>query len=63
MCPFFKPEGNMLRPPPTIPTIVWGDIGPIYASFAGVLILAQITLLLAALRKGVFQSLRLGDRE
>jgi hypothetical protein len=46
-----------------VPAIAWGDIGAICASFAGVLILAQITLLLAALRKGVFQSLRLGDRE
>ena len=62
--PYFQAtEGNALRPPPMIPTIAWGDIGLICASFAGVLILAQITLLLAALRKGVFQSLRLGDRE
>jgi ABC-type antimicrobial peptide transport system permease subunit len=62
--PYFQAtEGGALRPPPMIPTIAWGDMGAICASFAGVLILAQITLLLAALRKGVFQSLRLGDRE
>jgi putative ABC transport system permease protein len=62
--PYFQAtEGNALRPPPMIPTVAWGDIGLICASFAGVLILAQITLLLAALREGVFQSLRLGDRE
>jgi putative ABC transport system permease protein len=62
--PYFQAaEEGALRPPPMIPTIAWGDIGLICAVFAGVLILAQITLLLAALRKGVFQSLRLGDRE
>jgi putative ABC transport system permease protein len=62
--PYFQAaEAGALRPPPMLPTIAWGDIGTICAAFAGVLILAQITLLLAALRKGVFQSLRLGDRE
>jgi hypothetical protein len=62
--PYFQaPEGGMLRPPPMIASIAWRDIGVICALFAGVLILAQITLLLSALRKGVFQSLRLGDRE
>ena len=62
--PYFQAaENGALRPPPMLPTIAWGDIGLICAAFAGVLILAQITLLLAALRKGVFQSLRLGDRE
>jgi hypothetical protein len=44
-------------------TIAWGDIGVICAAFAGVLIVAQITLLPAALLKGVCQSLRLGDSE
>jgi ABC-type lipoprotein release transport system permease subunit len=62
--PYFQAmEGGALRPPPMIATIAWGEIGTICAVFAGVLILAQITLLLAALREGVFQSLRLGDRE
>jgi len=62
--PYFQAiESGALRPPPMIPTIAWGDIGLICAGFAGVLILAQIMLLLSALRKGVFQSLRLGDRE
>jgi ABC-type lipoprotein release transport system permease subunit len=62
--PYFQAaEGNALRPPPMVPAIAWSDIGVICASFAGILILAQITILLAALRRGVFQSLRLGDRE
>ena len=62
--PYFQAaEAGVLRPPPMLPTVAWGDIGLICAAFAGVLILAQIALLLAALRKGVFQSLRLGDRE
>jgi ABC-type antimicrobial peptide transport system permease subunit len=62
--PFFQAaEGVALRPPPMVPIIAWREIGLICIAFASVLVLAQVILLLAALRKGVFQSLRMGDRE
>jgi putative ABC transport system permease protein len=52
-----------LRPPRMLPVVAWRDIGLICAAFAISLILAQTIMLLAALRKGVFQALRMGDRE
>ena len=58
-------EENLARTTASVgESLVAGAIFTIPAFvIAGVLILAQITILLAALRKGVFQSLRLGDRE
>jgi hypothetical protein len=46
-----------------VPIVAWKDIGLICAAFALALILAQTIMLLAALRRGVFQTLRMGDRE
>jgi hypothetical protein len=46
-----------------IPIVAWQEIGLICAAFALALILAQTIMLLTALRRGVFQALRMGDRE
>ncbi len=62
--PFFQAaDMNVLRPPTMIPLIAWEDIMRISAVFTVVLILAQIAVISAALRKGVFQALRIGDQE
>jgi len=62
--PFFQAaDQNVLRPPRMVPIVAWKDIGLICAAFALALILAQTIMLLAALRRGVFQALRMGDRE
>jgi len=62
--PFFQAaDGRAFRPPRMIPVVAWTDIGLICAAFALALILAQTIMLLAALRRGVFQALRMGDRE
>jgi putative ABC transport system permease protein len=62
--PFFQAaDKNVLRPPKMVPIVAWRDIGLICAAFALALILAQTIMLLAALRRGVFQTLRMGDRE
>ena len=49
--------------PGMLPVVAWQDIGLICAAFALSLILAQTIMLLSALRRGVFQTLRMGDRE
>ena len=54
---------NVMRPPRIIPLIAWEDIGQISAAFTIVLVIAQIAVISAALRGGVFQALRLGDQE
>jgi hypothetical protein len=46
-----------------IPFIAWNDIGRISGAFTLTLIAAQIVVISAALRGGVFQALRMGDRE
>ncbi len=62
--PFFQAaDGNVLRPPTMVPLIAWQDIGRISGAFVLVLVLAQILVVAAALRGGVFQALRMGDRE
>jgi ABC-type antimicrobial peptide transport system permease subunit len=62
--PYFQAANeNVLRPPRMLPVVAWQDIGLICAAFALSLILAQTIMLLAALRRGVFQALRMGDRE
>ena len=53
----------MLRPPTMVPTIAWQSIGWITAVFLVSLIAVQVILLGAALRRGVFQALRMGDAE
>ena len=62
--PFFQAaDQNVINPPTLIPLIAWQDIGQISAIFTMVLIVAQIVVIRAALRGGVFQALRMGDRE
>jgi putative ABC transport system permease protein len=62
--PFFQSaDKNVLNPPMLIPFIAWEDISQISAAFTITLILAQIVVVSAALRGGVFQALRMGDRE
>jgi putative ABC transport system permease protein len=62
--PFFQAaDKNVLRPPMMIPLIAWQDIGRISGAFTIVLVFAQIVVISAALRKGVFQALRMGDQE
>jgi hypothetical protein len=43
--------------------VAWQEIGRISAAFIIVLIVAQVAVISAALRRGVFQALRMGDRE
>jgi putative ABC transport system permease protein len=62
--PFFQAaDQNILRPPSMIPLIAWREIGRISGAFTLVLVLAQVAVISAAVRKGVFQALRLGDQE
>jgi putative ABC transport system permease protein len=62
--PFFQAANeHVLRPPRMLPVVAWQEIGLISATFALSLIVAQTLMLLSALRRGVFQTLRMGDRE
>ena len=62
--PFFQAtDRSVLNPPMLLPMVAWGEIGRISAVFTGVLIVVQVAVIGAALRKGVFQALRMGDRE
>jgi predicted lysophospholipase L1 biosynthesis ABC-type transport system permease subunit len=62
--PFFQAaDQNVINPPRLISLIAWEDILRISAAFVIVLVVAQIAVISAALRKGVFQALRMGDRE
>jgi predicted lysophospholipase L1 biosynthesis ABC-type transport system permease subunit len=62
--PFFQAtDQSVLNPPMLLPLVAWPEIGRISAAFIIVLIVAQVAVLGAALRRGVFQALRMGDRE
>jgi len=62
--PFFQAaDQNVLNPPRLIPLVAWDDIIRISSAFTVVLVVAQIAVIFAALRRGVFQALRMGDRE
>jgi putative ABC transport system permease protein len=62
--PFFQAaDKNIINPPRLISLVAWDDILRISAAFIIVLVVAQIAVISAALRKGVFQALRMGDRE
>jgi hypothetical protein len=62
--PFFQAtDQNVINPPRLLPLIAWNEIGTISAAFTIVLVAAQIAVIFAALRGGVFQALRMGDRE
>jgi putative ABC transport system permease protein len=62
--PFFQAaDKGVLNPPTLVPQIAWHEVGWISGAFATVLVVAQGAVIGAALRRGVFQALRLGDRE
>jgi len=62
--PFFQAtDAQVLNPPRLLPLVAQGGIARISAAFAVVLLLAQMAVVLAAVRKGVFVALRMGDRE
>ena len=62
--PFFQAtDAQVLNPPRLLPLVAQGGIARISAAFAVVLLLAQMAVVLAAVRKGVFEALRMGDRE
>jgi putative ABC transport system permease protein len=62
--PFFQAaDENILDPPPMVPLIAWAEIARIAGVFISVLLLAQFTVIVRALRRGAFQALRMGDQE
>jgi putative ABC transport system permease protein len=62
--PFFQAaDQGVLHPPTLVPAIAWREIGWITGVFAAVLVSAQMGVIGAALRRKVFQALRLGDQE
>ena len=62
--PFFQAtDRSVLNPPMLMPLVAWDEIGRISAVFCAVLIVVQVAVMAAALRRGVFQALRMGDRE
>jgi len=62
--PFFQAaDQSVINPPTLLPLIAWNDISQISAAFTITLVIAQIAVIAAALRGGVFQALRMGDRE
>ncbi len=62
--PFFRVTTEMaLRPPSLVPLIAWERIAQITVAFVVALILAQLAVVVAATRRGVFQALRMGDQE
>jgi putative ABC transport system permease protein len=60
---FQAADESVLHPPTLIPYIAWRDIGLISGAFALFMVAAQVALLSATLRRGVFQALQLGDQE
>jgi putative ABC transport system permease protein len=62
--PFFQAtDRSVLNPPMLLPLVAWDEIGRISGVFCVALIVAQVAVMAAALRRGVFQALRMGDRE
>ena len=60
---FQAADQDVLYPPTLLPQIAWGHIARISGVFGIVLVLAQAIVISAALRRGVFEALRMGDRE
>ena len=60
---FQAADQNVLHPPTLVPLIAWDHIARISAVFVVVLVIAQVVVVSAALRRGVFEALRMGDRE
>jgi hypothetical protein len=62
--PFFQAaDAEVLNPPRLLPLVAWGSVARISAAFAVALLVAQMAVVLAAVGKGVFEALRMGDRE
>jgi len=62
--PFFQAtDRQVIHPPTLIPLLAWRETGQIAGLFGLALIVAQLAVIAGALRRGVFQALRLGDRE
>jgi putative ABC transport system permease protein len=62
--PFFRVTTEMgLRPPSLMPLIAWQGIAQITIAFVVALIIAQLVVIVATTRRGVFQALRMGDQE
>jgi len=62
--PFFRVTTEIaLRPPSLVPLIAWQGISQITSAFVAALIIAQLVVIFAATRRGVFQALRMGDQE
>ncbi len=62
--PFFQAaDRGVLCPPTLVPEIAWREICWITGVFAALLMSAQVGVIAAALRRGVFRALRLGDQE
>jgi hypothetical protein len=60
---FQAADQSVLYPPTLLPQIAWDHIARISGVFVIVLVLAQAIVISAALRRGVFEALRMGDRE
>jgi len=62
--PFFRVTTELsLRPPTLVPLIAWQGIGQITIAFVAALVIAQLIVIIATTRRGVFQALRMGDQE
>ena len=62
--PFFRVTTEIgLRPPSLMPLIAWRGIAQITIAFVIALIIAQLVVIIATTRRGVFQALRMGDQE
>lgn len=60
--PFFRFTGEKGVPlPPLIPMIAWGGIARLAVGFVGAMVLAQAIIVVAVVRRGIFQVLRMGD--
>jgi hypothetical protein len=60
---FQAADQSVLYPPTLLPQVAWDHIARISGAFVIVLVVAQGMVISAALRSGVFQALRMGDRE
>ena len=60
---FQAADQDVLYPPTLLPRVAWDHIAHISGVFVAVLVVAQGIVIAAALRRGVFQALRMGDRE
>ena len=62
--PFFQAtDAQVLQPPRLVPLIAWHEVGQIAGAFTIIVLVAQLALIAASMRRGTFQALRLGDQE